>query len=145
MVKISRIVPAFNEGSMVTVPRTLADIVVSEYGICPPARQRPTGKSFGADCRSHIRTFAAELKRQGRGDVLAGVDYRRNVVFRSSSFCLKKTSKESEHYGSINVTTSWDDGSVIDLRLGALLTKYGMEGTFYIPNYSNRVNHAGKG
>jgi peptidoglycan/xylan/chitin deacetylase (PgdA/CDA1 family) len=37
------------------------------------------------------------------------------------------------------VTTSWDDGSVIDLRLGALLTKYGMKGTFYIPNYSNRV------
>ena len=37
------------------------------------------------------------------------------------------------------VTTSWDDGSVLDLRIGALLTKYGMKGTFYIPNYSRRV------
>ena len=31
--KISHIVPALKEGSMVTVPRTLADFVVTEYGI----------------------------------------------------------------------------------------------------------------
>ncbi len=37
------------------------------------------------------------------------------------------------------VTTSWDDGSILDLKLGELLTKYGIKGTFYIPNYSNRV------
>ena len=37
------------------------------------------------------------------------------------------------------VTTSWDDGSILDLKLGELLTKYGLKGTFYIPNYSNRV------
>ena len=36
------------------------------------------------------------------------------------------------------VTTSWDDGSILDLKLGELLTKYGI-GIFYIPNYSNRV------
>ena len=37
------------------------------------------------------------------------------------------------------VTTSWDDGSILDLKLGELLTKYSLKGTFYIPNYSNRV------
>lgn len=37
------------------------------------------------------------------------------------------------------VTTSWDDGSVLDLKLGALLTKYGIKSTFYIPNFSKRV------
>jgi peptidoglycan-N-acetylglucosamine deacetylase len=37
------------------------------------------------------------------------------------------------------VTTSWDDGSVLDLKLGELLTKYGIKGTFYIPNFSRRV------
>ena len=31
------------------------------------------------------------------------------------------------------VTTSWDDGSKLDLRLIALLNKYGLKGTFYIP------------
>ena len=31
------------------------------------------------------------------------------------------------------VTTSWDDGSVFDLKIAELLTKYGMKGTFYIP------------
>ncbi len=30
------------------------------------------------------------------------------------------------------VTTSWDDGHVLDLRVAALLTKYGIKGTFYI-------------
>lgn len=33
--------------------------------------------------------------------------------------------------GSI-VTTSWDDGDILDLRMGELLLKYGMTGTFYI-------------
>ncbi|OGC85088.1 hypothetical protein A3F55_03060 [Candidatus Adlerbacteria bacterium RIFCSPHIGHO2_12_FULL_53_18] len=30
------------------------------------------------------------------------------------------------------VTTSWDDGHVLDMRLAALLKKYGIKGTFYI-------------
>lgn len=42
--------------------------------------------------------------------------------------------------GKIYFTTSWDDGSVQDLRLAELLTKYGIKGTFYIP-----INFAGKG
>jgi hypothetical protein len=34
------------------------------------------------------------------------------------------------------VTTSWDDGSVLDLRLARLLDKYRLHGTFYVPvNY----------
>ena len=34
------------------------------------------------------------------------------------------------------VTTSWDDGSKLDLKLAGLLDKYGIKGTFYIPkNY----------
>jgi len=31
------------------------------------------------------------------------------------------------------ITTSWDDGSPLDLRVAELLTKYGLQGTFYIP------------
>ena len=31
------------------------------------------------------------------------------------------------------VTTSWDDGYPLDCRLGELLDRYGVEGTFYIP------------
>jgi acyl-CoA hydrolase len=31
--KVSRIVPIFEPGTVVTIPRNLADIVVSEYGI----------------------------------------------------------------------------------------------------------------
>lgn len=30
-------------------------------------------------------------------------------------------------------TTSWDDGHPLDLRTAALLTKYGLKGTFYVP------------
>ena len=61
--KISRIVPAFKEGSMVTVPRTLADFVVSEYGI---ARLR--GKTHRERALELIAVahpdFRADLKRQ---------------------------------------------------------------------------------
>jgi peptidoglycan-N-acetylglucosamine deacetylase len=37
------------------------------------------------------------------------------------------------------VTTSWDDGSITDLKLGEMLTKYGIKGTFYIPRFSKRL------
>ncbi len=37
------------------------------------------------------------------------------------------------------VTTSWDDGSILDLKLGELLTKCGIKGTFYIPRFSRRI------
>ncbi len=31
------------------------------------------------------------------------------------------------------VTTSWDDGSILDLKVAELLDKYGLKGTFYMP------------
>lgn len=34
-------------------------------------------------------------------------------------------------------TTSWDDGSLLDLKMGDLLNRYGMKGTFYIPKAFN--------
>ena len=33
----------------------------------------------------------------------------------------------------IIITTSWDDGHALDIRLAELLDKYGIEATFYIP------------
>ena len=41
------------------------------------------------------------------------------------------------------VTTSWDDGSMFDLRVAELMEKYGIKGTFYVPkSYLN--NHLSK-
>ncbi len=37
--------------------------------------------------------------------------------------------------GNIVVTTSWDDGHVLDLKLAELLDRYGCAGTFYIPQH----------
>jgi len=36
------------------------------------------------------------------------------------------------------LTTSWDDGSLHDLRLAELLAKYGLPGTFYVPLSNSR-------
>jgi peptidoglycan/xylan/chitin deacetylase (PgdA/CDA1 family) len=36
--------------------------------------------------------------------------------------------------GRLIVTTSWDDGFPADLRVAELLAKYGVAGTFYVPN-----------
>jgi peptidoglycan/xylan/chitin deacetylase (PgdA/CDA1 family) len=37
------------------------------------------------------------------------------------------------------ITTSWDDGHPLDLRVADLLTKYGLRGTFYVPLASEHV------
>lgn len=34
------------------------------------------------------------------------------------------------------ITTSWDDGHVLDFRVAELLTKHGLTGTFYIPQHA---------
>ena len=36
------------------------------------------------------------------------------------------------------VTTSWDDGHPLDLRVAELLARYGLQGTFYVPMTSER-------
>ena len=36
------------------------------------------------------------------------------------------------------ITTSWDDGHPLDLRVAALLSKYGIGGTFYVPATAER-------
>ncbi|MFM2357839.1 MAG: hypothetical protein RJA61_576 [Candidatus Parcubacteria bacterium] len=39
----------------------------------------------------------------------------------------------------LKVTTSWDDGDILDLRLANLLSQYGIKGTFYITkNYREK-------
>lgn len=45
---------------------------------------------------------------------------------------LRRQNKREKAYKDLVVTTSWDDGQKIDLKLAELLTKYGVKGTFYI-------------
>lgn len=41
----------------------------------------------------------------------------------------------------IFITTSWDDGDVLDVKLASLLDKYGVKGTFYVAiNQNNRLS-----
>lgn len=40
------------------------------------------------------------------------------------------------------ITTSWDDGHPLDLRVAELLTKYGLRGTFYVPAATERPTMA---
>ena len=40
--------------------------------------------------------------------------------------------KGTKEFKDLVVTTSWDDGQKIDLKLAELLTKYNVKGTFYI-------------
>jgi L-malate glycosyltransferase len=44
---------------------------------------------------------------------------------------------------NVLMTTSWDDGDPLDLRVAELLAKYGFSGTFYVPRSGQRsVMHA---
>src|SRR6266566_1631364 len=38
----------------------------------------------------------------------------------------------------LTITTSWDDGHPMDLRVAELLTRYGLPGTFYVPLSNSR-------
>lgn len=48
---------------------------------------------------------------------------------------LRRQNIRGKPYKDLVVTTSWDDGQKIDLKLAELLTKYGIKGTFYITKY----------
>lgn len=39
-------------------------------------------------------------------------------------------------------TTSWDDGSIYDIKLSELLNKYGIKGTFYLPIINKQVSRS---
>jgi peptidoglycan/xylan/chitin deacetylase (PgdA/CDA1 family) len=39
---------------------------------------------------------------------------------------------------TLTLTTSWDDGHPLDLRIAELLTKHGLRGTFYVPLENSR-------
>jgi len=40
---------------------------------------------------------------------------------------------------AVYITTSWDDGHVLDMRLASLLTHYGFKGTFYISPHDREI------
>jgi len=63
--KISRIVPILKEGSMVTVPRTLADLVVTEYGIAQLRGKTHRERALELIAISHP-DFRADLKKQAQ-------------------------------------------------------------------------------
>lgn len=44
----------------------------------------------------------------------------------------KGVGKSMKNLQKVRVTTSWDDGHKLDLRLATLLRKYGIRGTFYV-------------
>ena len=61
--KLSRIVPMLAQGSMITVPRTLADIVVTEYGIARLRGKTHRERAIELIAVAHP-DFRAELKRK---------------------------------------------------------------------------------
>jgi peptidoglycan-N-acetylglucosamine deacetylase len=52
---------------------------------------------------------------------------------------LSKKNDKFEH-GTLLVTTSWDDGDILDLKIAELLNKYGLKGTFYIPKSYSKLS-----
>jgi 4-hydroxybutyrate CoA-transferase len=63
--KVSRIVPMLKEGSMVTVPRTLADIVVTEFGIAQLRGKTHRERALELIAVAHP-DFRAELRKQAQ-------------------------------------------------------------------------------
>lgn len=64
------------------------------------------------------------------GALHSGVKQRETIQVSTQSTCLsRRLATPHPTY----VTTSWDDGGLLDCRLAELLAKYGLSGTFYVP------------
>ena len=66
---------------------------------------------------------------------------RQNTWQKAVSRYLEIYEKIFQKNKKVIVTTSWDDGDALDVKLAALLDKYGVKGTFYIaPGRQNRLS-----
>jgi glycosyltransferase involved in cell wall biosynthesis/peptidoglycan/xylan/chitin deacetylase (PgdA/CDA1 family) len=54
-------------------------------------------------------------------------------------FPLRRASLPIQTDRNALMTTSWDDGDPLDLRVAELLAKYGLTGTFYVPRSGQRA------
>ncbi|MEX2055282.1 MAG: polysaccharide deacetylase family protein, partial [Candidatus Andersenbacteria bacterium] len=71
------------------------------------------------ELRKRMRSYALHYAR-------THFDWNKNVQELLSLYTPLQKQKD------VTVTTSWDDGHLLDLKLAALLKKYGIAGTFYI-------------
>jgi glycosyltransferase involved in cell wall biosynthesis len=78
------------------------------------------------------------MKSYSRGLAERLFDWKKNYG-AVITVCEKVLEKEKQ----VIVTTSWDDGHVLDVKLASLLQKYGIAGTFYIAphNYEQVQSH----
>lgn len=58
--------------------------------------------------------------------------WEKNSTKLASIYCQKMRRNTMKDSRIVSVTTSWDDGHKLDVRLAALLKKYGIKGTFYV-------------
>ena len=81
--------------------------------------------------------LAAKAKPQGRGRSFTSPTFRQYLRMVRQHRRLYREYLSSNMNEDLLVTTSWDDGQKIDLKLAELLTKYGIKGTFYITVYKS--------
>lgn len=66
-------------------------------------------------------------------------------LYASGARVLERSLGKTERVGEVSgigrgfaITTSWDDGHPLDLRIAELLAKHGLRGTFYVPLENTR-------
>jgi glycosyltransferase involved in cell wall biosynthesis/peptidoglycan/xylan/chitin deacetylase (PgdA/CDA1 family) len=59
-------------------------------------------------------------------------------ILTDSPFPARRARLLSQTDRTAMITTSWDDGDPLDLRVAELLAKYGLTGTFYVPRSGQR-------
>ncbi len=75
--------------------------------------------------------------RTGIRSCLGLTESRMTVLDRDPNKIESKAETLSNSSG-FAMTTSWDDGHPLDLRIAELLSKYGLKGTFYVPLENTR-------
>lgn len=76
--------------------------------------------------------LSARMSAYSRSYAIAHFDWKANFTPLAALYDSLAPHSTTTSRSDVLVTTSWDDGHALDLKLAALMQRYGIKGTFYI-------------